>query len=545
MELSINWIHISDLHLGLDPNSWLWPNIKHRALQDLEATIARFGKIDLVFFTGDLVQSGSAKEFDQLNRELDELWRLFSKYGAVPQLCVIPGNHDLNRPETGTAISKALIQLWHGDVELQRQFWRDKDCEYRRAVDQFFAPYTNWRRATSVPLLAHDHGALPGDFSATFEKGDVKLGIVGLNSTFLQIADGDFKGKLDLHVSQLNAVCEGEPEHWLNARTAAVLLTHQPPSWLSADALNHYRQEIYPSGRFIAHLCGHQHEPESFELSEAGALPRRLRQAPSLFGLQRWHGVHPGHRVHGYNAGQYVFHAPDGLEKLWPRIAVTGRDGALNFAPDYTYKLKDDCVVTSFELRSSAEESEKLSESSLVAVEKPSEILPGSQDISLLDSEPAEETARARLTACPRFTSSPGPHNRASRQDEQSEFEHELRRGRRVWVIADWGTGQEGFLAASLERLRDLNAIGDIFHLRCDEAIDVNSLESLFPQQFGYPVQTFCRFAASLPAAFLVLDAIHPALCVGEALAAFKRFADAIAEYCPQLRLVITSSSVP
>jgi tetratricopeptide (TPR) repeat protein len=114
-----------------------------------------------------------------------------------------------------------------------------------------------------------------------------------------------------------------------------------------------------------------------------------------------------------------------------------------------------------------------------------------------------------------------------------------------VWLVADWGTGQEGFLSAALERLNDLNASHDIFHLRCDEATDINSLESLFPQQFAYPVQTFCRFVGSLPAAFLILDAVHPALCAGEPLTAFRRFADAIAEYCPQLRLVVTSGSFP
>jgi 3',5'-cyclic AMP phosphodiesterase CpdA len=358
MSVSINWIHVSDLHFGLDRNSWLWPTVKHRVLQDLETTISRIGKIDLVFFTGDLVQSGSAEEFDRLNRELEEFWGVLGKHGAAPRLCVVPGNHDLARPPIDLAITKALTQLWPSDHQLQRQFWGSEDSEYRNAIVQFFVPYTNWSRDLSVPTLSIKSGILPGDFSGTYEKGEVKLGVIGLNSTFLQIADGDFKGKLDLHISQLNAVCDGDPERWLSARIAAVFLTHQPPSWLSTGALDHYRQEIYPSGRFIAHLCGHQHEPESSEISEAGAPPRRLRQAPSLFGLSSWRGVHPTKRTHGYNAGQFVFQTSDGLEKLWPKVAVAGRDGTLNLAPDHTYKLKDDCVATLFEIRSVADDRE-------------------------------------------------------------------------------------------------------------------------------------------------------------------------------------------
>src|SRR5262249_52617894 len=168
---------------------------------------------------------------------------------------------------------------------------------------EFFANYTEWCSKVSVPTVQATAGTLPGDFSASFTKGTVTLGIIGLNSTFLQVSDGDFKGKLDLHVSQINALCDADPVRWLSGRTATVLLTHHPPSWLAPDALKHFRQEIYPAGRFLAHLCGHQHEPEAFELAEAGAPPRRLRQAPSLFGLDSWNGADPKERIHGYTAG--------------------------------------------------------------------------------------------------------------------------------------------------------------------------------------------------------------------------------------------------
>jgi hypothetical protein len=211
MKQSINWLHLSDLHFGLDRQGWLWPGVKHELFRDLEKVTTDIGGWDLVFFTGDLTQRGSWDEFTLLSKDLQELWTVLAKSGNTPKLCVVPGNHDLVRPSQGSAIAKAFTQLWPTDLELRRAFWSEKDCEYRVAVRSFFENFTKWTSAPPVPMLPATPGVLPGDFSATFEKGGTKLGIVGLNSTFLQIASGDFKGRLDLHVSQLNQVCGGDP----------------------------------------------------------------------------------------------------------------------------------------------------------------------------------------------------------------------------------------------------------------------------------------------------------------------------------------------
>ena len=57
-------------------------------------------------------------------------------------------------------------------------------------------------------------GLLPGDFAVTIEKEGVKLGIVGLNTSFLQLADGNYEGKLALHTQQFHAVCGGNGPAW-------------------------------------------------------------------------------------------------------------------------------------------------------------------------------------------------------------------------------------------------------------------------------------------------------------------------------------------
>jgi hypothetical protein len=539
---SINWLHFTDLHLGLDDEAWLWPRSRHDLFRDVEKISREVDGWDLVFFTGDLVQSGKAAEFDRLNKELETLWTHLSKSGRTPQICVVPGNHDLTRPAADAAITKTLSQLWSTDEQLRRQFWKEPDCEYRSAVNAFFTNYSNWLEKISVPLLKSNTGILPGDFGATFRKNSITLGILGLNTTFLQIVKGDLKGKLDIHISQLNAVCGGDPETWISACTSTVLLTHQPPSWLTPEAYEHFRQEIYPPGRFLAHLCGHQHEPEAFDLSEAGGAPRRFRQGPSLFGLEHWEGVSPKQRIHGYNAGQFVFESNGNFEKLWPRLAVKGRHGGLNLSPDHSYTLREgDCVITPFDLR-------------------PTEILPttdvigdttkdtaASQEttIQLLENSPNESAARLDLAFCPRMPQSAGVQHRYVRQDEQSQCEHELRKSRCLWLVADWGLGEEGFLVTLLDRFRTQTTKLEAFHLKCDEAADIDVFESLFSQQFGMPLQPFCYLVTSITGAFLILEGIHPDLCKEEHFPNLQRVVGAVVDYCPNLKIILVSRLAP
>ena len=320
----INWIHLTDLHLGLDDRGWLWPRLKRVFFDDLKEVIDEVGPIDLVFFTGDLVQSGDAKEYQHLENELAELWNVFARNGSTPSLCVVPGNHDLVRPAPQSLFVKTMTGIWSTDADLRKQFWREPDCETRIEVNSSFTNFVEWQARSAIPHLRSTRGQLPGDFSATFERGTASLGIIGLNSTFLQVSAGDFKRKLELHISQLNSVCEGDPTRWVLGKTASVLLTHHPPTWLSDEALRRSRDEMYPPGRFIAHFYGHQHEPEAFEVSEAGAAPRRYRQGPSLFGLEEWSGVSPQRRIHGYTVGQFILEEVSGIRKIVASHNLTG-----------------------------------------------------------------------------------------------------------------------------------------------------------------------------------------------------------------------------
>ena|SRR5579863_8107167 len=92
------WLHLTDLHQGIGPDGWQWPIYKDHFFSDLAELHDQAGPWDLIFFTGDLTQSGSADEYTRLDATLGELVDHLNKLGSSPILLAVPGNHDLVRP---------------------------------------------------------------------------------------------------------------------------------------------------------------------------------------------------------------------------------------------------------------------------------------------------------------------------------------------------------------------------------------------------------------------------------------------------------------
>jgi Calcineurin-like phosphoesterase len=257
---SIRWLHLTDLHVGMPGMSPLWPSVKEYLYRDLEEIHRIAGPFDLVLFSGDLVQSGQDAEYEELAGLLDDLWRHFGKLGSSPVLLAVPGNHDLARPKDSSAAVRRLLN-WAHDQDLRgTDFWDEKrGREYRRVIDPAFKGYMRWWRARGAahPLPGwveqNVDGLLPGDFAATIRKDGVSLGVVGLNTSFLQLSGKIGRGNLALHPSQLNRVCGGDPGAWAEKHDVCLLMTHHPPEWLAPDALAYYQSAIFLPQWFAAH----------------------------------------------------------------------------------------------------------------------------------------------------------------------------------------------------------------------------------------------------------------------------------------------------
>jgi hypothetical protein len=451
----------------------------------------------------------------------------------------IPGNHDLVRPAEDSSISIALGD-WHKRKNLHDNFWTDADSEYRVAVDGFFKNYTAWLNSPPVPLPANlKRGLLPGDIAARIPKGSTSLAVVGLNSTFLQLRKGNLRGELDISVYQLNAVCDGDPDGWLGKSQVATLLTHQPVSWLSKEAQAHFNREIYTPGRFYSHLYGHQHQVEVSDISMGGGEPKRSRQAPSLFGLDKYEEEERIARTHGYIGGRFEIDNANVIESLWPRRAEEGMGGNLRLRPDQRFDLNEEGFIsTRFEISNSstAAKNEETREPTPVADQKVIDILGPPIDSNV---------ANDRLAACPQIQILLEPQHAAIRQEEQAGFEHSLLQKRVVYVVAGWGVGQDGFIGSALARFRPKIEAGRIYHIKCEDAIDLDSFLSVFLQQSGMPLQTFVSCVANLDEQYILFDSIGSSLVKGPQSEKFRNITQAILEYCPKLRIVIVSDARP
>ncbi|NET60148.1 MAG: tetratricopeptide repeat protein [Symploca sp. SIO2E6] len=335
---NVSWLHLTDFHQGMKEQNWLWPGVREIFLEDLKRLHEKCGPWDLVLFTGDLTQRGSEEEFRKLDEVLKQLWEHFEQLGSSPKLLAVPGNHDLVRPNPKDPTIR-MLQQWSDQPDIQDEFWEEASSPYRQAVTQAFANYSNWWDRQAFVLEGITPGILPGDFSVTLEKDGARLGILGLNSSFLQLTGSNYEGQIALHARQFHTACDGDGSAWTKQHHTCLLLTHHPPAWLNHNSRQHLMSEITSHGRFAVHLCGHMHDVIYQEMAEGGTATQRTFQGRSLFGLE-YFGEGGNQRLHGYTAGKIQLHGDTGQLYFWPREArLQGRQRSI--VPDYSLELTD------------------------------------------------------------------------------------------------------------------------------------------------------------------------------------------------------------
>ena len=336
------WLHLTDLHLGAPGQASLWPNMEELFLKDLDYLREQVGTWDLVLFTGDLTQSGKKPEFDALEQLLLRFWKQFAKWKFTPKLFAVPGNHDLVRP-TDTS-DPTLITLLHNWSlpDVQTPFWENAESLQRRLITEAFHHFTDWWQNTAIPKPEYcQRGCLPGDCAATVCADEYKIGLVGLNSAFLQLGKGNFQEKLHLDVQQLHKACCDNGPAWVQQHDLCLLLTHHPVCWLHGDGQKHFVDEIHaPPERFALHLFGHMHEGNLSTFSQGGGNERRCYQGTSLFSLESW-GEEKQQREHGYSLCELRWEDNEVRFRVWPRRVKELQGGGRKFRRDDSFDLDE------------------------------------------------------------------------------------------------------------------------------------------------------------------------------------------------------------
>jgi predicted MPP superfamily phosphohydrolase len=343
-------LHITDLHCGQRSYADFYPTMRSGFFADLERTHEHSGPWDLVVFTGDLAFSGKADQFSRVNTFLDDLSAKLRGLGSPdPVILAIPGNHDLQRPPPTKAAAVVMSCLENLPPEQARDIWDElldnKKSEYRRLIDAIFKNYKSWWDACAARTsgLSIRQGLLPGDFTATLEKCGARFGIVGLNSTALQVGEGNFEGRLAIHVRQFNTLLDQTGLDWPQTLDAAILLTHQPRNWLSEDNLNNsFYPSIAPGGRFALHLCGHQHVGEAEKRARGGGDTSLVALGRSLLAIEKIDDKLE--HLLGYQTFRISVDRSqsEGLIRAWPRSAIATMNRDFLFGPDRSFTLDAD-----------------------------------------------------------------------------------------------------------------------------------------------------------------------------------------------------------
>lgn len=345
----INFIQLSDLHYGSKGQEWLWPTVEHLFYDSIKRVMDHIGPIHLVMFTGDLTYSGKKEQFDGVSRILESLWDYFGKLGAEPRFVSVPGNHDLLRRDIIDPTMQAF-KNWHQNTDIQDLFWSTADNPYKRFINEVFNNYSEWYTNLTIPKPnITGNGFLVGENSYILNVNDLRLGIVGLNTAFLQLSEGVGKA-LALHPKQILSVCDNNISKWKQSTDIALLITHHGHNWLDPTCTEIYKSQIYQQDIFFAHFYGHLHEPYTYETSECGSIQRRFRQGPSLFGTMHY-GPNRTERIHGYIAGQYFLENGNLIEKIYPKKLVKSYAGNYKLVPDNQFELiNNDYIQTTLDI---------------------------------------------------------------------------------------------------------------------------------------------------------------------------------------------------
>ncbi|MBF0372591.1 MAG: SUMF1/EgtB/PvdO family nonheme iron enzyme [Alphaproteobacteria bacterium] len=340
----LRWVHLSDIHAGCRGEAY-WQQMVDAFRADVLIRVERIGLPDLILLTGDIANVGAADEYDRFNRFLDDLrgWLRDAGGTSDPLIIPVPGNHDLARP-TGAAARQYRIlgDMPAGDAdqhirELRREIWTDGNTSF---FDPLFQTYLDWCKTSVRPHLDGASGVsvryshhFPGDLSVRIARSDrPHLTVVGLNTAWMQCAEGDYRGRIELFAEQFSAATGAAPLT-TPGRNNALLLMHHPLDWFSPASQTIFKELVYPTHPeppFLACLHGHMHTAQSEVVAWSGGQARRFFQAPSLFGLEHY-GTARETRAIGYAWGELT---AEGRVRVWPLRYERRGDGSASFGFD-------------------------------------------------------------------------------------------------------------------------------------------------------------------------------------------------------------------
>lgn len=524
----LSWLHLTDLHVGMANQDWLWPRLKQLLYDDLSEIHSVTGDIDLVIFSGDLTQRGTRAEFDQLDDILSDLWKHFRSIGFTPQLLTVPGNHDVQRPNELSA-THHMLKLWWKAPAAQKSFFSNPNNEYFLAAKETLREYSAWQlRAQTTHNSAKPTavGLLPGDQSFRIPTASGNIGVACLNSTWLQLDGDDYTGQLHIDTKQLLAITGNNPDAWCKENVINFLVSHHPTNWLHEESAKHWHNEIFTAGRFDAHLYGHMHETLSTSFAFGGGPIRVTLQGASTCGLQ-YHKTGLK-RLHGYSVGRSSAF-PNRMLRIWPRRLHHLAGGGTSFGPDVSIKLD---AIGSYQIPLSTN-----SATPAEADESNEPSSPESEDVTL--DTPQSELASLEILSSISLPPIPSAAHTHVRQIEQRKLTENLAEARSVWISAEWGMGIDGFIASVRQTSFSRKPV---YRLDLDEYPTKESFFEGVRTTLGCSFDRLCQILANAGDSTLILDNVQINSPIESEI---EGIVPIMLDFCVGLKILICSAHAP
>lgn len=242
MTKRLRWLHLSDVHCRgkskLDQNDAF-----ARIRTDLARRTAEGNGPDLIFVSGDLVFSGKTGDFKEIVNRLEELCGTCKISRDRVFFC--PGNHD-----SDISIAPVLLQgCWTSftDIAAFQSFLDSREFEELKGRQASYRAFVKAFRGASAGFDVHELHS-----ESLVELGDLRVGVLSVNSSLLANGGADDHGKLQVCLRSLEKPCER-----LQRCDVRFVLIHHPFEWLAAFESDRAEALTFNSGDII--LRGHVH----------------------------------------------------------------------------------------------------------------------------------------------------------------------------------------------------------------------------------------------------------------------------------------------
>ena len=250
---TVRWLHISDLHMR-EAEDAQRQTILSEMLDEISRRSATGVRMDFVVATGDVAFSGKRQEYELVAGFLGDL---VASVGISPdKVFCVPGNHDVQRERSKMCFRGARSEIQsEGDV-----FKFLADVDERKDL---LRRQENYRAFEACFLGAQDREYTEDKlgYVSKVEVDDLRIAIIGLDSSWLSEGGASDEGKLLIGESQVKSAIDIVKRY---VPHVVLSLQHHPFDLLQRFDRRPVQRRLEEACDFVH--CGHLHDPEVTEV---------------------------------------------------------------------------------------------------------------------------------------------------------------------------------------------------------------------------------------------------------------------------------------